>query len=76
MMISKKNTIKKLLVNLEKIPDLKDKSELEINICICKLFGLNLKETNYILNDFFDTEDITKGWGETIKLYNYLSHYH
>lgn len=61
------------LVNLEKIPDLKDKSELEINICICKLFGLNLKETIYILNDFFDTEDITKGWGENIKLYNHLA---
>ena len=61
------------LVNLEKIPDLENKSELEINICICKLFNLNLKEAIYILNDFFDSDEITKGWGENIKLYNHLA---
>lgn len=41
------------LINLESIPNLENKSELEINICICKLFGLNLEETKYILSDFF-----------------------
>ena len=61
------------LVNLKKIPNLENKSELEINICICKLFNLNLKEATYILNDFFDSEEIKKEWGENIKLYNHLA---
>lgn len=52
------------IIDLKRIPDLNNKSELEINICICKLFGLNLKETNYILDNFFDIEEIIKLWEE------------
>lgn len=61
------------IIDLEKIPNLKNKSELEINIIICKLFGLNLKETIYILNDFFDSDEIKNNWGENIKIYNHLA---
>lgn len=61
------------LIDLEMLPNLENKSDLEINICICKLFGLDLEEAIYILNDFFDEEDIKKYWGEKIKIYNHLT---
>ena len=42
------------------LSDLDD--DLEKNINIAKLYGLNKNETTYILKDYFDIEDIEKRW--------------
>lgn len=52
------------LLKIDKIPDFKNKTYLEKNIIICKLFNLNKNETIYILKNFYELNDIESKWVE------------